>query len=84
MKALLQDGLQAHMPAPPEKRLLINHRNRWTVYGGVDYITIPATHYLGSHARVTISDKMYIDAFGSERSYVLDRIWFAGSAIVMR
>ena len=24
MKALLQDGLQAHMPAPPEKRLLIN------------------------------------------------------------
>ena len=25
MKALLQDGRQAHMPAPPEKRLLINH-----------------------------------------------------------
>jgi hypothetical protein len=24
MKALLQDGLQAHMPVPPEKRLLIN------------------------------------------------------------
>jgi len=24
MKTLLQDGLQAHMPAPPEKRLLIN------------------------------------------------------------
>jgi hypothetical protein len=24
MKALLQDGLQVHIPAPPEKRLLIN------------------------------------------------------------
>lgn len=24
MKTLLQDGLQGHMPAPPEKRLLIN------------------------------------------------------------
>jgi NADPH-dependent glutamate synthase beta subunit-like oxidoreductase len=24
MRTLLQDGFQAHMPAPPEKRLLIN------------------------------------------------------------
>ncbi len=33
MKALLQDGLQAHMPAPPEKRLLINS-NRYKPQAG--------------------------------------------------
>ncbi len=30
MKTLLQDGLQGYMPAPPEKRLLINGRSSTT------------------------------------------------------
>ena len=47
MKALLQDGRQAHMPTPPEKRLLINFnydpdatvRSRYHFYIGT---TIPS------------------------------------------
>ena len=34
MKALLQDGRQAHMPTPPEKRLLINRRKNGTLSKG--------------------------------------------------
>jgi hypothetical protein len=33
------------------------HRGRWTVYGGVHYMTLAALHSNGSYAKVTISDK---------------------------
>ena len=47
------------------------HRSRWTVYGGVNYITIAAVHYEGSYAKVTIADKLYIEGFGKQKSYIL-------------
>ena len=46
------------------------HRNRWTVYGGVNYITLAATHWNGSYAQVTLSDKLTIEGAGAQRSYV--------------
>lgn len=47
------------------------HRNRWTVHGGVNYITLAATHWHGSFAKVTIADTLKIDGFGRQRSYVI-------------
>jgi len=47
------------------------HHNRWVVYGGVNYITLAATHVDGSYAKVTISDKLYIDGTGEQRSYTI-------------
>jgi len=49
------------------------HRNRWTVYGGVHYITLAATHWGGSYAKVTLSDKLRLDGSGNQRSMELDR-----------
>ncbi|MFH0964949.1 MAG: metallophosphoesterase [Planctomycetota bacterium] len=45
------------------------HESRWTVYGGVHYITVAAVHRRGSFARVTISDKLTIEGEGEQRSY---------------
>jgi len=47
------------------------HRNRWTVYGGVNYITLAATHWEGSYAKVTISDKLYVEGAGNQRGYAV-------------
>ena len=47
------------------------HRNRWTVYGGVNYITLAATHWNGSYARVTLSDKLTIEGEREQRSCTL-------------
>lgn len=47
------------------------HRNRWTVYGGVHYITLAATHWEGSYAKVTISDNLSIEGAGNQRSYLI-------------
>jgi len=47
------------------------HRNRWTVHGGVHYITLAATHWYGSYAKVTISDRLRIEGVGRQRSYLL-------------
>ena len=47
------------------------HRNRWTVYGGVHYITLAATHRGGSGAKITICDKLFIEGVGNQRSYIL-------------
>jgi alkaline phosphatase len=47
------------------------HRNRWTVYGGVHYITLAATHWGGSYAKVTISDKLSIRGHANQRDYTI-------------
>ena len=47
------------------------HVNRWTVYGGVNYITLAATHREGSNAKVTISDKLYLEGHGNQRNYTV-------------
>ena len=47
------------------------HRNRWTVHGGVNYITLAATHWGGSFAKVTISDALRIEGAGEQRDYEL-------------
>jgi len=47
------------------------HHNRWVVYGGVNYITLAATHVDGSYAKVTISDKLHIRGFMNQRNYAL-------------
>lgn len=47
------------------------HRNRWTVHGGVHYITLAATHWGGSYAKVTISDKLYIRGRTNQRDYTI-------------
>ncbi len=47
------------------------HENRWTVYGGVNYITLAAIHWGGSFANVTISDKLVIEGHGNQVSYTL-------------
>ena len=47
------------------------HRNRWVVYGGVHYITLAATHWNGSFAKVTISDRLSIEGEGEQRTYKL-------------
>ena len=45
------------------------HRNRWTVYGQTHYITLAATHWGGSYAKVTITDKLIIEGAGRQRSH---------------
>ena len=45
------------------------HRNRWTVRGGTNYITLAATHWGGSYAKVTVSDKLQIEGYGNQRNY---------------
>jgi len=47
------------------------HRNRWTVHGGVHYITLAATHWGGSHAKVTIADKLHIQGHANQRDYAI-------------
>ena len=47
------------------------HRNRWTIHGDVHYITLAATHRNGSFAKVTISDKLFIEGEGEQRTYAL-------------
>ncbi len=50
------------------------HRSRWTVYGGVNYITLAALHYGGSYAKVTISHslrKLRIRGVGHQRNYMI-------------
>jgi hypothetical protein len=47
------------------------HRNRWTVHGGVHYITLAATHWGGSYAKVTIADKLYIQGHANQRDYTI-------------
>ena len=47
------------------------HRNRWTVYGGVHYITLAATHWKGCHAKVTISDKLSVRGHARQRDYTI-------------
>jgi len=46
------------------------HDNRWTVYDGINYITLAAAYMDGSCSRVTISDKLLnIEGIGKQRSY---------------
>jgi len=47
------------------------HRSRWTVYGGTHYLTMAATHYQASFARVTVADHLLIEGFGAQKSYQL-------------
>ena len=47
------------------------HRNRWMVRGGVHYITLAATHWGGSYAKVTLADKLRIEGVGNQRSYTI-------------
>ena len=47
------------------------HRNRRTVHGGVHYITLAATHWGGSYAKVTIADKLHIQGHANQRDYTL-------------
>jgi len=47
------------------------HRSRWTVYGGTHYITMAATHWKASFARVTIADRLLIEGVGGQKSYHL-------------
>jgi len=47
------------------------HRSRWTVYGGVHYITLAATHWGGSYTKVTISDKLIIRGHANQKDYTI-------------
>ena len=47
------------------------HRNRWTVHGGVHYITLAATHWEGSFARVSIAGDLRIEGAGQQRTFAL-------------
>jgi alkaline phosphatase len=47
------------------------HRSRWTVYGGTHYITMAATHWQASFARVTVADQLLIEGVGGQKSYQL-------------
>jgi hypothetical protein len=47
------------------------HRCRWTVYGGVNYLTLAALHWEGSYSRVTLSDKLSIEGAGEQKDYTL-------------
>ena len=49
------------------------HRSRWTVYGGVNYITLAATHAGGSCAKVTIAERLHIEGHANQRSYTITR-----------
>lgn len=47
------------------------HESRWTVYDGVHYITLQALHDGGSYAKVTLSDKLYIEGVGKQKNLSL-------------
>jgi len=47
------------------------HQSRWTVHGGVHYITLAATHAGGSYAKVTVADKLYVQGHANQKSYTL-------------
>ena len=47
------------------------HRSRWTVHGGVHYITLAATHWGGSYAKVTISDKLCVRGHANQEDYTI-------------
>ena len=47
------------------------HRSRWTVYGGVNYVTLAALHWECSYARVTLSERLHIEGVGGQRNYTL-------------
>jgi len=47
------------------------HLSRWTVYGGVHYITLAALHDGGSYARVTIGDELQVAGEGEQKCYAL-------------
>ena len=47
------------------------HRSRWTVYAGTHYITMAATHWQASFARVTVADQLLIEGVGGQKSYQL-------------
>jgi len=50
------------------------HEDRWVVYGGVNYITLTATHVEGSYSKVTIRDgQLEIERLGQQRSYALSK-----------
>ena len=48
------------------------HQDRWTVYGGVHYLTLAALHVDGSYAKMTIADKLYVQGVGKQRSFAFD------------
>ena len=43
----------------------------WTVYGGVNYITLAATHWEGCYAKVIISDKLRVRGHAGQRDYTI-------------
>ena len=47
------------------------HRCRWTVYGGVNYMTFAALHWEGSYVSATLSDKLYIEGAGEQKDYTV-------------
>lgn len=48
------------------------HRNRWVVYDHVHYITLAATHWHGSYARIRVDrDRLRVGGVGAQRSYDL-------------
>ena len=47
------------------------HRSRWTVYGGVHYLTLAALHWKGSFAKVTLSDRLVIEGVGGQWGFDL-------------
>ncbi len=50
------------------------HRNRWVVYGGVNYITLAAQHDGGAYAMVAISQssqRLHIKGRGKQSNYTL-------------
>ena len=47
------------------------HLSRWTVYGGVHYLTLAATHREGSYAQVTLAEQLHIEGVGQQRNYTL-------------
>jgi len=80
MTTLLQDGLQAHMPAPPEKRLLINlHNDSADVYvpdgTPLDEALARTTHLgIGAHQ----DDLEFMALHGILACYGRKRRWFSG------
>ncbi len=47
------------------------HRSRWTVYGGVHYLTLAALHWSGSFAKVTLSGRLSIEGVGGQWGFDL-------------
>jgi hypothetical protein len=48
------------------------HQDRWTIYGGVHYLTLAALYVDGSYAKMTIADKLYVEGVGKQRSFAFD------------